>query len=105
MEIDAPPAYLYKVLSEKEWALSHETLSRGTMDTDFIHLAREDQLDRILCKFWGDVESYVLVTLDSAKLQGRLEFESNRPGGDKYYHLYDSNIPSEAVVDTQVVIQ
>lgn len=94
------PDFLYKVLSQEEWILSKksESLSLGAIDTDFIHLSTKKQLNRIIKKFW-DKKSYVVLRLDSKKLVGDLRFETNPGGESKYYHLYNGNIPTEAISD------
>ena len=49
------PQYLYKVLSVEDWKKSQgmELVKLTDADQDFIHLARENQLDRIVEKILG----------------------------------------------------
>ena len=68
-------------------------------DAAFVHFAKKDQLEHILSKYW--VESYVVLSIDSSKLTGRLVLEGNRPGGDLYYHLYEGKIPLDAVTEVK----
>jgi uncharacterized protein (DUF952 family) len=72
-------------------------------DQDFIHLAREDQLDRITKKYWDKDPEYVLLKIDTKKLPGKLVFEANPGGENKYYHLYDGSIPLKAVVESKII--
>ena len=97
------PKYLYKVLSLENWQLSEEkrALVLSDMDDDFIHLATEDQLDRIVSKFWADASTYVVVKVESKKLKGRLVLEKNPGGETKYYHLYNGSIPKDAVAESK----
>lgn len=98
-------SYLYKVLSIKNWKSSQksEKVALDSHDDAFIHLSTEEQLDRITSKFWAEELEYVILKLDAKKLKGRLVFESNPGGTNKYYHLYEGSIPKEAVVDAKIV--
>lgn len=93
---------LYKVMSPEEWERSQlqEYLVRGAIDTTFIHLATQEQYPKVLEKFWKGRE-VVLLTLDPSRLEGRLVFEKNPGGATLYPHLYDAEIPLQAVVSTQ----
>lgn len=96
------PEFLYKVIDLDEWNnLSPKAdIPKGPLDTNFIHLATSEQLPRIIEKFWKSKEtkSLKLKTIELEKI-GKLVFESNKPGGNKYYHLYtDSLIPQSALV-------
>ena len=95
------PHYLYKVLSVEDWQKSQgmESVKLTDADQDFIHLAREDQLDRIVGKYWDKVPEYVVLKIDPTKLPGKLVFEANPGGENKYYHLYDGSIPLKAVIE------
>lgn len=57
------PQYLYKVVSMEDWAKSCLSIHLSTMDSQFIHLSTEEQLDRILEKFWANASQYVLLKL------------------------------------------
>ena len=107
MNIECNETYLYKVLSVKNWKLSQESdfLILSPMDQDFIHLAKEEQVERIVNKFWKQEPEYVLITLNPSSLEGNLVYESNPGGKNKYYHLYDGKIPLEAVVDWETIEQ
>lgn len=95
------PRYLYKVLSVEDWKKSQgmESVKLADADHDFIHLAREDQLERIVKKYWSTVPEYIVLKIDTTKLPGNLVFEANPGGENKYYHLYDGSIPLKAVID------
>ena len=94
MKIFLPP-FLYKIVAEEKW--SDECLQLTEEDFPFIHLAEHDQLERILDKYWQKIPC-VILKLDTAKLPGRLVYEANPGGSNKYYHLYDGSIPHSAVV-------
>jgi uncharacterized protein (DUF952 family) len=100
------PQYLYKVLSDKNWEASQNeaNLVLPPEDHPFIHFSKEDQLDRIVTKYWSGVPKYVILTIETDKLEGQLVYEVN-PGGSstKYYHLYNGSIPLDAVVDSKIV--
>ncbi|MBA3958357.1 MAG: DUF952 domain-containing protein [Parachlamydiaceae bacterium] len=96
----ADPATLYKILALDLWRRSQnqDRLELPVEDEVFIHLSTEDQLERILKKFWSHTDAYVILKVDPRKLPGRLLHETNPGGTQKYYHLYDGYIPLKAVV-------
>jgi len=93
--------FLYKVISEKNWQESQNAkiLLLDPMDKEFIHLAMESQLDRIISKFWGEGPKYIVLKLDVNLLQGNLVLEANPGGTHQYYHLYDGSIPLKSVLE------
>lgn len=93
------PTHLYKILSVENWKKSQgaRVLSLHSMDDEFIHLSTKEQLSRIIDKFWSDGTPYVVLEVNTAKLPGKLILESNPGGTTKYYHLYDGEIPLDAV--------
>lgn len=95
------PQFLYKILSLKDWekSQSRNTILLPKDDEAFIHLSREDQLDRIIEKYWSKTPEYVVLKIDVKLLPGRLAFEANPGGTNKYYHLYGGSIPVKAVVE------
>lgn len=105
LENEMTPQYLYKVLSIEVWKKSQgmELVKLTDADQDFIHLAREDQLDRIVGKYWDKVPEYVVLKIDTKKLPGKLVFEANPGGENKYYHLYDGSIPLKSVVESKTI--
>jgi len=96
------PVYLYKILSVGDWEKSRGIVHVSSMDNAFIHLATQEQLPGILAKYWADVPEYVVLKVETAKLQGRLVFEANPGGVNKYYHLYNGSIPMNAVVESKI---
>ncbi|MDP3889067.1 MAG: DUF952 domain-containing protein [bacterium] len=102
-----PPAYLYKVLSVECWEQSknYDKIILPEMDREFIHFSTKQQLNNIIEKFWKGVPTFMLLTVETKKLPGRLMYESNPGGTNKYYHLYDGSIPHEAIVETKIIEQ
>ena len=101
------PKQLYKILSLRHWQAtqSRKALVLSSEDDAFIHFSMEDQLDRILTKYWSDKPQYVVLKIDTNKLQGNLVYETNPGGSAKYYHLYQGHIPFDAIVEAKVVYQ
>jgi len=99
------PEFLYKILSLENWKASQSrpTIQLTQDDKEFIHLSKEDQLDRIIAKYWADVPEYIILKIDTSKLTGRLVYESNPGGSNKYYHLYNGSIPLNSVIKPKVV--
>ncbi len=95
------PQYLYKIVTPEDWQKSQgqQFVVASSMDSEFIHLATKEQVSSVAQKFWSG-KNYVVLTLDSKKLKGRLVYEANPGRSTKYYHLYDGKIPLSAVVDS-----
>lgn len=100
--VEKRPTYLYKVLSMDDWAKSCETVHLSSMDADFIHFSTEDQLDKIIEKYWAGASEYVVLKIETAKLSGNLVLEANPGGTNKYYHLYEGSIPLKAIAELKV---
>ena len=98
------PPYLYKIVSPEEWQDSQlkNQVVTSSLDKDFIHLATESQLSHVAQKFWNS-KDYMILKLDSKKLIGHLNYETNPGGTTQYYHLYEGKIPLNAVVDVSTV--
>jgi len=96
------PEYLYKIISQTLWEQSQSQLNvvLPTEEGPFIHLAREDQLDRIIAKYWSCSSDYIILKIRTRELPGRLAFEANPGGTNKYYHLYGGCLPMCSVVET-----
>jgi uncharacterized protein (DUF952 family) len=94
---------LYKIVSKREYEASQSepNLRLPPIDTTFIHLAMQDQVERVLGKFWPDRDDALVLTVDPAKLNGRLVKEKNPGGSAEYWHLYDGFIPRAAVVGAE----
>ncbi len=92
--------YLYKILSQEDWGKSQnqDRLHLSREDDLFIHFSKEDQLERILSKYWKDRTDYVVLKIEVEKLVGEMAFETNPGGSAKYYHLYRGYIPVESII-------
>lgn len=99
------PKYLYKILSLRSWQASQHSkrLTLPIEDDAFVHLSRDDQLERIILKYWPNATQYVILKIDTAKLQGKLVFEANPGGTSRYYHLYDGHIPFSSIVESKII--
>lgn len=106
-ETNQSPQYLYKILSLGNWQAtqSRKTAQLSAEDDAFIHLSTQDQLERIIGKYWADAPQLVILKIDSNKLEGRLVFETNPGGAAKYYHLYDGFIPLNSIFESRIVYQ
>lgn len=103
MESDTPQ-YLYKILSLRHWQASqnHPVLVLSADDHAFIHFSKEDQLERILTKYWADAPQFAVLKIDTSKLVGDMVYEANPGGSAKYYHLYNGYIPFKAIVESKI---
>ena len=106
-ETNQSPQYLYKILSLRNWQATQtrKTAQLSAEDDAFIHFSTQDQLQRIIGKYWADAPQLVILKIDSKKLEGRLVFETNPGGTAKYYHLYDGIIPFNSIVESKIVYQ
>ena len=99
------PKFLYKLLSIQDWADSRQKnfVQLSQVDHPFVHLATENQLEKVAEKFWATIPQYVILKLETSQLAGRLVYEANPAGTNKYYHLYDGAIPLKSIVEVQLV--
>src|SRR5579871_5270212 len=81
-EMNSSPQYLYKILSLRNWQAtqSRKTVQLSAEDDAFIHFSTQDQLERIVEKYWADAPQLVILKIDSSQLEGKMLFETN-PGG------------------------
>ena len=98
------PRYLYIIVSPEIWEVSLKTdaLALPPHHDRFIHLAKQDQVAHVTQKFWGRADYYIL-KVETEKLIGRLVYETNPGGKNRYYHLYDGVIPLESVVESTFI--
>ena len=91
-EIKMTPEYLYKIVSQREWqeSLLQNEVVASPMDKEFFHLAKEDQVNQIVQKFWKNMD-YIVLTLDSKKLLGRLTYETN-PEGTLFTTIFTKDV-------------
>jgi peptide deformylase len=101
------PQYLYKILSLKNWQATQnvKTVYLPEEDDKFIHFSTEDQLQRIIGKYWNKEPQFVVLKVDAHKLEGRLAFETNPGGTTQYYHLYNGWIPFSSILESRIVYQ
>lgn len=97
------PKYLYKILSLDDWKQSGDVIHLPPTDNGFIHFSTEEQLPKIIDKYWSDISEFKVLKVDTQKLSGALVFETNPGGATKYYHLYQGCIPRDAVVEATTV--
>lgn len=97
------PKYLYKILFLDDWKKGGDSVHLSSADSEFIHFSTEEQLPKIVEKYWGDVPEFMVLKIETKKLIGKLVFETNPGGVTKYYHLYHGSIPRDAVVEAITV--
>ena len=97
------PKYLYKILSLDDWKKGGDNMHLSLGDSEFIHFSTEEQLPKIIDKYWRDVLEFMILKVDTHKLAGNLVFEANPGGTTKYYHLYQGYIPRNAVVEATTI--
>ena len=98
---------LYKILTPDEWdKFQQDRVFRGNaldVKGGFIHIAFADQYQAILKKFYKDQRPLILVKVSAKLLKpGTLKVESNKPGGEKFPHIY-GEIPIAAVISHDIL--
>lgn len=93
--------FLYKIVTINTWneSLDKDSLKLSEFDRDFIHLATEEQVPKIIQKFFPNEIEVCVLKLEVNKLIGDLVKEKNPGGETEYYHLYNGSIPKTAIVD------
>lgn len=97
--------YLYKILSLRNWQATQTrtTVALSTDDDLFIHFSTEEQVEKIIEKYWSEAEQFVVLKIDRSRLEGRLVYETNVGKSTKYFHLYDGSIPCSAILESKIV--
>lgn len=92
------PDYLYLIMPKGEWEISDQQkeLVIGAGHESFIHFSTQEQVGPIVNKYYIGID-YVVLKVETQKIEGRLVFEANRGGSSKYFHLYEGKIPFDAV--------
>jgi uncharacterized protein (DUF952 family) len=98
---------LHKILTVKQWEdFQREGIFSGSpldQQDGFIHASTQDQYQRTIDKFFKDIRPIILVEIDPKLLQAdTLKVEANKPGGDKYPHIY-GDIPLAAIITHKVI--
>ena len=105
IKINDMPQYLYKVISLPNWQVTQkrENVALSDEDRTFIHLSTEDQVEKVLAKYWSDIQQFVILKVDTGKLKGRLVYEINPAGTTKYFHLYEGCIPFNSIAESKII--
>ena len=98
---------LFKILTPEEWhQFQQDKVFKGSpldLKDGFIHIAFAEQYPQILAKFFKDRRPVILLKIDAKLLKpGALKVESNKPGGEKFPHIY-GEIPFAAVISHEVL--
>lgn len=106
-EMREPPSFLYKVTTKELWNESQQLgfLALAPLDADFIHLSEEEEVGKVIAKFFPSEKSVVVLKLQTSQLQGKLVKEKNPGGTKEYYHLYNGVIPLDSVVDVKIEVK
>jgi peptide deformylase len=107
MHTQSTPQFLYKIVSLRNWqsTQSRKNVFLPSEDDAFIHLATEDQLEKVIAKFWSEAPQFVVLKLVTDQLQGNLVLEANPGKTTQYYHLYQGFIPLSAIVESRTIFK
>lgn len=96
---------LYRLLSAADWrAAVLDGVYRGAphdLADGFIHLSTADQVEETAALHYAGVEDLMVLTVDSARVDGEVKWEPSR-GGQLFPHVYGT-IPLEAVLGAEPV--
>ena len=85
--------HVYKIFRTNDWIHFQNTGTfAGSVDDlrdGFIHLAKDDQVDRVIRKFFSTEEIVYIAGFLTSSMGDSLKWESNSPSGDIYPHLYE----------------
>lgn len=92
---------IYHIVLPAVWAaVNGEMYSAASLATEgFIHCSFAGQLNAVLGRYYCDVESVVILEIDSEKLTSNLVNEPST-GGEIYPHIYGP-INRESIVSTE----
>ena len=76
------------------------TRGRTLREEGFIHCSTRAQLPATARRFFDGVDDLVVLVIDPARLDVPLKYESNKPGGEEFPHVYGP-IPVDAVVGVE----
>ncbi|MEU9394909.1 DUF952 domain-containing protein [Streptomyces sp. NPDC048324] len=81
---------------------TYETSTRGRTlaQEGFIHCSTRAQLPGTARRFFADLDDLVVLVIDPDRLDVPLKYETDRPGGEAFPHVYGP-IPVAAVVDVE----
>src|SRR6188508_1051711 len=77
------------------------TRGRSLADEGFIHCSYPHQLEATANRFYADVPSLVVLTIDPSRLAAPVVVEAAEPGGEEFPHLYGP-LPVDAVTVARV---
>lgn len=94
------PTVLYKLITAECWEKSKDSDKIWTDSTDekFIHFSTEDQWKAIIKTKYANT-NWILLTIDTTKLEGTWELEWDKNQTEKWFHLYNGSIPKTAVIE------
>ncbi|WP_225834917.1 DUF952 domain-containing protein [Streptomyces sp. NK08204] len=103
-----PP--IYHVTERSLWDAARErgayemsTRGRTLQEEGFIHFSTREQLPRIAGLLYGAYDGpddLVVLVVDPARLDVPVRYESVKPGGEEFPHVYGP-VPVDAVVDVE----
>ena len=91
---------VYKILTQSQWAqFQADGFFQGNsadLNDGFIHLSKQDQLDRVIKKYYKGISPIYIIEFSQAEFLESLVWEA-ASNGDLYPHLYESRLEIEGV--------
>ncbi|MXY76682.1 MAG: DUF952 domain-containing protein [Acidimicrobiia bacterium] len=98
-------AEVCKIMTPEEWEESiaagkaYVAVSEADLRDGYLHCSSADQVPGTLAKWYGAMDSVVVVTVDTAKLDSEVKWEPNAVG-ELFPHIYGA-IGPEAVAGVE----
>ena len=89
---------IFHIAEPEAWAATTEAYTTKDFNSaGFIHCSTEEQLARVVEKFYKDREVLVLLTIDPTVLEEMLVYEDLDDIGEEFPHVYGP-IPVAAII-------
>ncbi len=102
------PKAVFKILTKIGWGILQDDWRYHGNEADrrdgYIHLSKEDQLERVIEKYYRGVRPLYIVEFRSQEFLESLEWEP-ASNGDFYPHLYDSPIKWKDAYGYRVILK
>jgi uncharacterized protein (DUF952 family) len=96
---------IYHITTKNEWqiALAQGFYEAASLATEsFIHCSTEQQVAGVLQRYFAGKTDLVKLTIDTSKLNVKLQYDFAPSIGEAFPHIYGSINP-DAIIDTRIV--
>lgn len=97
--------HIYHITSFYDWELQSaygEYIHPSLAEEGFIHMSTEDQVPKVLERYYDGVSGLVVLKVKTSQLKNELKYEKAPSDGDNYPHLFGS-LNVDAVVEVEML--